>query len=203
MKAAGQRQYPAAVRWGAIVWLAIWVPAYWHTWGAINFLHFCDIAVFLTCVGFFFNSTLLISSQAVASILVDIAWIVDVCGKLLFGHYVFGGAAYMFDTHIALWVRLLSLFHVGMPILLLWAVCRYGYDHRGWILQSGIALVAFIASRFTAPALNMNYAYAEPFFHRQWGPAPTHIIVIFLFMVIVVYLPTHFALSRIAREPER
>ncbi|HTZ75948.1 MAG TPA: hypothetical protein VMB47_18675 [Candidatus Aquilonibacter sp.] len=195
-------RYPAALRWGAIVWLAIWIPAYWRTWGAINFLHFCDIAVFLACIGFIFNNALLISSQAVASLLVDLAWIADVAGKLLFGRYVFGGAAYMFDRHIALWVRLLSLFHVAMPSLLLWAVWRYGYDRRGWMLQCGIALVAFIASRFTNPALNMNYAYTDPFFHRQWGPAPVHVAVIFLFMVIVVYLPTHFVLLKIAKQPQ-
>jgi len=195
-------RYPALLRWGTAIWLAIWIPAYWHTWGAINFLHFCDIAVFLTCAGFIFNNALLISSQAVASILVDIAWMADVAGKLFFGRYVFGGAAYMFDARIALWVRLLSLFHVAMPILLLCAVCRYGYDRRGWMLQCAIALAAFIASRFTNPALNMNYAYSEPFFHRQWGPAPVHIVVIFLFMAIVVYLPAHFVLSKIAKKPQ-
>lgn len=196
MSAPEPKEFPLVLRWGAAVWLAVWIPAYWHTWGAVNFLHFCDISVILTCIGFNFGSTLLISSQAVASILVDITWIADVCCKILFGHYLLGGAEYMFDAHYALWVRLLSLFHIAMPVLLLWAVRRYGYDRRGWILQLGIAFVAFVASRFTDRALNMNYAYADPFFHRQWGPAPTHILVIFLFMLVVVYLPTHLALRR-------
>jgi hypothetical protein len=196
MTAPASKELPRALRWGAVVWLAIWIPAYWHTWGAVNFLHFCDIALTLTCVGFISNSTLLISSQAVASILVDITWIVDVSCKILFGRYLLGGAEYMFDAHYALWVRLLSLFHIAMPILLLWTVRRYGYDRRGWLLQLGIAFAAFVASRFTDKALNMNYAWADPFFHRQWGPAPTHILVIFTFMLLVVYLPTHLVLRR-------
>ena len=202
MDAAASKQLPRALRWSALVWLAVWFPVYWHTWGAINFLHFCDIAVILTCIGFIFNSTLLISSQAVAAILIDVTWTVDIVCKLLFGRYLLGGAEYMFDGRYALWVRLLSLFHIAMPILLLWSVWRYGYDRRGWLLQLGIAFAAFVASRFTNPALNMNYAFADPFFHRQWGPAPTHILVIFMFMLVVVYLPTHLVLNRWAKKRE-
>ena len=40
---------PPVLRWGAALWLIVWVPAYWRTWGAVNFLHFCDIGVILTC----------------------------------------------------------------------------------------------------------------------------------------------------------
>ncbi|HKQ88564.1 MAG TPA: hypothetical protein VJS43_17535 [Candidatus Acidoferrales bacterium] len=202
MNASASKKFPAALRWGLIVWLAVWLPVYWHTWGAINFLHFCDIAVILTCIGFISNSALLISSQAVAAILIDATWTVDIVCKILFGRYLLGGAEYMFDGHYALWVRLLSLFHIAVPILLLWGVWRYGYDRRGWLLQLGIAFAAFVASRFTNPALNMNYAFADPFFHRQWGPAPTHILVIFMFMLVVVYLPTHLVLKRWAKKPE-
>lgn len=201
MNDVAKKKFPAVLLWGAPVWLAVWIPAYWRTWGAVNFLHFCDIAVVLTCVGFFSDSVLLVSSQAVASILVDLTWIADVSCKLVTGHYLIGGTEYMFDAHFALWVRLLSLFHIAMPVLLLWAMWRYGYDRRGLILQLGIAFVAFIASRFTNPALNMNYAYTDPFFHRQWGPAPVHVLVIFIFMLVVVYLPTHLVLTKFAPEP--
>jgi hypothetical protein len=203
VNAVAKKKFPAVLRWGAPVWLAVWAPAYWRTWGAVNFLHFCDIAVVFTCAGLFFDSVLLVSSQLVASILVDLTWIADVTCKLISGHYLLGGTEYMFDTHYALWVRLLSLFHVVMPILLLWAIWRYGYDRRGLALQSGIAFVGFIASRFTNPALNMNYAFADPFFHRQWGPAPVHVLVIFVFMVLVVYGPTHLVLAKFAPEPAR
>jgi hypothetical protein len=196
MTAERGKPFPAALRWGAVVWLAVWIPAYWRTWGAANFLHFCDITVVLTCAGLFFESTLLISSQAVASLLVDAVWIIDVFWKIVFGRYLIGGTEYMFDTHYALWVRLLSLFHIAMPVALLWAVRRSGYDRRGWILQSAIALVALIAARFTNPALDVNYAFSDPFFHRQLGPAFTHILAVFGFMVFVVYLPTHFALMK-------
>jgi hypothetical protein len=191
--------YPRILRWAAIVWLAIWIPAYWHTWGAINFLHFCDIAIVLTCAGFFFESNLLISSQAVASLLVDATWIADLLWQLIFHRHLLGGTEYMFDPQYPLWVRLLSLFHVALPILLLWAMRRNGYDRRGCALQCAVAFVVCIASRFCNPALNMNYAFTDPFFHRQWGPAPVHVLATFAFMVFAVYLPTHFFLKYWAR----
>ena len=54
-----QEKLPDWLRWSAILWLLIWFPAYWHTWGAENFLHLCDLAVILTCIGFWADSALL------------------------------------------------------------------------------------------------------------------------------------------------
>src|SRR5580698_10285747 len=155
---ASAHRLPAALRWGAIVWLAVWIPAYWHYWGAANFLHLSDISVVISCVGVFFESPLLITSQAVASPAVDAVWTLDWLWHLAFHRPLLGGTEYMFDEQYPLWVRSLSLFHIFLPLVLLWAVRRVGYDPRGWILQSVIALPVFIASRFANPALNMNFA---------------------------------------------
>lgn len=193
---------PQWIRWVALVWLAFWFATYWRTWGPANFLHFCDIAEALACVGFVTDSALLISSQAVASLLVDLAWALDAGSKLVAGRHLIGGTEYMWDTRYPLWIRLLSLFHLALPVLLLWALRRVGYDRRALALQSAIALPAFIASRFVSQAENMNYAFADPFFHRAWGPAPVHIAVIFLFMVLIVYLPTHVLLKRLFQPPQ-
>jgi hypothetical protein len=194
---AAQTPIPRWLRWVALVWMLIWFPTYWHTWGASNFVQLCDIAVILTCVGIWTNSGLLISSQAVSALLVDLAWALDAGWRLFTRHHLLGGTEYLFDPSTPLWIRLLSLYHLALPPLLLWLVYRLGYDRRGWALQSAIALPVFIASRFTIPAKNMNFAFADPFFRRQWGRAPVHIVVIWLFMVFVVYLPTHFFLMRL------
>jgi hypothetical protein len=188
-------------RWLAIAWLLLWIPTYWRTWGASNFVQLCDIAVVLTCVGIWSNSSLLISSQAVSSLLVDFAWAVDAGWRLFFGRHLIGGTEYLFDEHYPLWVRLLSLFHLAMPVLLLWALRRRGYDSRGLALQCLIALFVFSAARFTDPAKNMNFAFTDPFFHRAWGPAPIHVAVTVLFMLIAAYLPTHLVLRRFFAAP--
>ncbi|MGC2331675.1 MAG: hypothetical protein WA581_09500 [Candidatus Acidiferrales bacterium] len=194
-----QPKLPLWIRWVAALWLVFWFAVYWRSWGPLNFLHLCDIAEILACIGFSADNALLISSQAVASPLVDIAWALDAGWTFVFGHHLIGGTEYLFDPSHALWVRLLSLFHLVLPVLLLWAVHRLGYDRRGFPLQLGIAFVAFVASRFAPAAQNINYAFTDPFFHRSWGPAPVHIVVIFLFMLVVPYLPTHLVLKRLFR----
>jgi hypothetical protein len=193
--------FPAWLRWAVLVWLAIWIPAYWRTWGAENFVHLCDMAVILVCVGVCTGSVLLLSSQAVSSLVVDAAWMLDAGWRLFRGHSLLGGADYLYDTRYPLWVRLLTLFHLAMPVLLLWALHRSGYDRRGWALQCAIALPLFIAARFTTPARNINYAFTDPFIHRAWGPAPIHVLISWLFMAVVVYLPTHLALKALFRPP--
>jgi hypothetical protein len=196
-----QRKLPLWIRWAALAWLVFWFTVYWRSWGALNFLHLCDIAEILACVGFAADNALLLSSQAVASLFVDAAWALDAGWTALSGHHLASGIEYLFDPSHALWVRLLSLFHLALPVLLLWAVHCLGYDRRGFLLQLGIALPAFIASRFAPAAQNINYAFADPFFNRSWGPAPVHIVVIFLFMLAVVYLPTHLILKRLFPPP--
>ena len=198
---ANTGKLPLWLRWASLVWLAVWVPAYWWTWGLQNFLHVCDIAVILTCAGLWWSNSLLLSSQAVSSILADLLWDLDAAWRLFSGHHLVGGTEYMWDAHHALWVRLLSLFHVFWPILLLCSLRRVGYDRRGYTLQSAIAAVALIAARFAAPAMNINYSFQDPLAHRAWGPAPVHLILIWLGFVIVVYLPTHFVLSRLLSRP--
>jgi hypothetical protein len=59
-----------------------------------------------------------------------------------------------------------------------------------------IAAVLLIFSRFLSPALNMNYAFRDPLFHRAWGPAPVHLAVILVGTVALLYWPTHALLSR-------
>jgi hypothetical protein len=196
--------HPAFVnwlRWGLVLWLFIWVPAYWRTWGPSNFLQLCDSAVILTCLGIWTASPLLLSSQAVASLIIDLVWALDAASRIFIGHHLIGGTEYLFDSQYPLWVRLLSLFHLAMPPLLLWALHRVGYDSRALALECAITAVIFAAARFTNPAKNMNFVFTDPFVHRQWGPAPVHVAVSVLFMLVVVYLPTHLLLRRLYPPP--
>lgn len=189
------------VRWLALAWLAVWAPAYWRFWGAANFLHVCDIAVVLTCIGLWTGDSLLLSSQAVGAIVPDVAWCLDAGSRLLFGRHLFGGTEYMWDPQMPLWVRLLSLFHVVLPVLLVWAVGRVGYDRRGWALQTGITAVLLGISRLFAASRNLNYAYVEPVFHRAWGPAPVHLFAVLAVMALLLYLPPHVVLLKTLPPP--
>lgn len=198
-----RQNIPRWLRWSALVWLLVWFPIYWHAWGAANFLHLCDVAVILTCIGLWSGNVLLISSQAVSSLLIDVTWALDAAWRYFLGHHLIGGTEYLFDARFPLSVRVLSLFHLVMPPLLLWSLHRVGYDRRGWPLQSVIAMVLFIASRFTDPAKNLNFAFRDAFFLRTWGPAPIHIAISLLLLIFVVYFPTHLLLKTLFPPPSR
>jgi hypothetical protein len=192
-----QGHFPSWVRWACILWMAVWVPAYWATYGWANFLHLCDIAVILTCIGLWRTDALLLSSQAVGSLLSDPLWALDVAWRLAFGHHLVGGTQYMWNPSFPLWVRLLSSFHIVLPVVLVWSVHRTGYDRRGWAVQSSIAGIVLVASRFLSPALNLNFAYRDPLLHRAWGPAPVHLAFMLVVLAVVFYLPVHWALTHI------
>jgi len=195
--------FPEWVRWTALIWLGVWLTIYLKFWGATTFLFLCDIAVILTCLGLFTGNALLLSSQAVSSLVVDTAWMLDIATKLIFDRHLIGGTDYFFDPNYPLWVRLFSLFHVVMPFLLIYAVRRTGYDRRALRLQIVIATVAMIASRFANAARNINFAFLDPILHRQWGSAPVHVFAMLAGLTIVIYVPTHAILSRIFPAPPR
>jgi hypothetical protein len=198
---APRHKIPYWFRWLALLSLILWFAAYWHAWGPANFLHLCDIAVILTCIGLWTNNALLISSQAVSSVLIDIVWTLDAAARLIFGRHLIGGTEYLFDATTPLWARLLSLFHIVLPFILLWSLSRLGYDHRGWKLQSAILVPVLIASRFVTPDQNLNFAVQDPFFHRSYGTARTHLFITFFFLIFVVYFPTHWLFSRVFSPP--
>jgi hypothetical protein len=198
---APRQKIPESLRRFALLFLAVWFAAYWHAWGPANFLHLCDIAVILTCFGLWTNSALLVSSQAVSSVLIDLVWTLDAAARFCFGRHLIGGTEYLFDATTPLWARLLSLFHIVLPLILLWSLSRLGYDRRAWKLQSAILLPVLIASRFVTPEQNLNFAVKDPFLHRSYGPAPAHLAITFLFLVFVVYFPTHVLFSRLFSAP--
>jgi hypothetical protein len=194
-------EYPTWMRWLALAWFLVWFPSYWRAWGAANFLHLCDVAVIITCIGIWTQSALLISSQAVGVLLVDIAWTVDAASRVFFRRPLVPGNEYLLDPHYPIWIRLLTLFHLAMPPLLLWGVYRMGYDRRAWALQSAITLPVFVLARFTHSATNIDFAFSDPFFRHQLGPPPIHILIIWIFMVLVVYWPAHWLLKRFFCSP--
>jgi hypothetical protein len=189
------------LRWFSLLWMAVWLPAYFRVWGWANLLHLCDVAVILTFVGIWLANPLLLSSQAVGSVAAGIFWFMDVSWRLVTGRFLVGGTDYMWDARYPLWVRLLSTFHIGLPLVLLWTLRRVGYDRRALALQSAIAAFLLIVSRFLSAEVNLNYAYRDPIFHRAWGPVPMHLAVIFIPLVVLIYWPTHVLLSWLFRVP--
>lgn len=198
---AGPARFPR-LGWLGLLWLAVYLPVYASAYGARNFLFLCNIGVILTAIGLIVRSRLLVSSQAVAAPVIALAWLLDAGWKLATGDFLYGATAYMWDPAFPLVARLLSLYHVGWP-LLLWAVLhRVGYDRRGWPLQAGIAAAAMVAARLLAPASeNINFAWTDPFLGRQFGPVWLHLLICWGLLSTVAYGATHAALRRLFPVP--
>jgi hypothetical protein len=194
-------QLHPVLRWAVLLWLLVWLPVNLQAWGWQNMMHFCDVGAVIACLGIFMQLPLLFSSQAVGSLFVGVLWSLDIAWRLATGHHLVGGTEYMWNERYALWIRLLSTFHIGLPLVMLWAMRKMGYDPRALALQSAIAAVLLIFSRFLSPALNMNYAFQDPLFHRAWGPAPVHLAVIFAGTVLLLYWPTHALLGKTFAVP--
>jgi len=142
------------------------------------------------------GSPLLLSSQAVSSILADAVWAMDAGSRLFLGRHLFGGTEYMWDASFPLAVRLLSLFHLFWPVLLVWSVRRVGYDRRGLGLQIVIAGALLVVSRLAGRAANLNFAFRDPIWGLSLEPAELHLAATLAFLTAVFYLPTHLVLSR-------
>lgn len=188
------------LRWFSLIWMAVWLPSNLYYWGVANLMHLCDVGIVLAFIGIWLASPVILSSQAIAAISAGFLWALDVGSRLGVGRHLVGGTEYMWDTQYPLWVRLLSTFHIGLPFVLLWTLRKVGYDPRSLVLQSAIAAVLLVISRFLSPQLNMNYAFTDPVWHRAWGPVPIHLALTLLVIVAVIYWPTHALLALLFRS---
>jgi hypothetical protein len=192
-----ERPFPIA-RWVGLAILGVWGWAYARYWGVQDFLFLCNVAMVLTCAGLWFGNSLLLSSQAVSTTVIGTLWGIDVAWRALsHGHTLIGGTEYMWDASRPLWVRLLSFDHLAVPATALWAIRKVGYDRRAWAFQSGLAAVVLVLSRWVSPESNLNFAQKELVTYHSWGPAATHLLVVWSVLVLIVYWPVHAVLGRI------
>ena len=173
------------------LFLAVLVPVYWAHYGPKNFLWFSDIALFGAGAALWIGSPLLASMMMLAVLLPECAWNLDFFGRLLTGHPMFGMSAYMWNPRIPRYLRALSLFHVPLPIGLVWLVHRLGYDRRAWLGQSLLALVVLpVTFWLTDPAENVNWVHGLGAPQRCLRPW-LYLALLILAFSLVLYLPPH------------
>jgi hypothetical protein len=174
------------------------VPIYWRRYGPANFLWFSDIALLLTVPALWFESPLLVSMTALAVTLPELAWNIDFFVRASTGVSLLGLAAYMFDRGIPRFVRTLSLFHVGLPLLPIWLLYRLGYDKRALIAQTVVASVILPLSYFFSdPRQNINWVYGFGAKPQTRIPAVWFLIFLILLFPFALYLPIHLVLGKL------
>jgi len=173
------------------IWVLVWAPLYWQHYGAQNFLYFCDLGNLLVAWALWSESRLIFSWQAVGLLLFQTLFVVDLASAVLTGAHPIGGTEYMFDPSLPRFLRLLSLFHLAMPPLLLWAIWRLGYDERGWKYQTAMAWIVVPINYFWRPQYDVNWARG-PFFREQHMiPGLAYLAIYLVVVPAMVYWPTH------------
>ena len=190
----GGDQIHLGIKVGYTLFLLVLVPVYWAQYGPKNFLWFSDIALLATGAALWLESPLLASMMALAVLLPELAWNADFFGRLLTGHRLFGMSAYMFDPAPPRYLRALSLFHVPLPVGLVWLVHRLGYDRRAFMLQCLLALIVLPVTYWvTGPAENVNWVYGLGS-QQRWMAPWVYLALLTVSFWLVLYLPPHLAL---------
>lgn len=199
---AGMR-IPLWLKVGWTIWLAVWAPLCWHQYGAQNFLFFCDLGNVLIGLGLWLESALIFSWQACGLLLFQTLFTIDLLGALLTHRHPIGGTEYMFDPSLPLAIRLLSLFHVVTPLLLLWAIWRLGYDARGWKWQTLEAWIVVPVCYLWRPEKDVNWARGLHFHEQHLVPGMVYLLAYLIVVPLAVYWPTHLGLRSMFSRPAR
>jgi hypothetical protein len=179
----------------AVVTVAVYVVKY----PLGNFFWFSDIALVLTVPALWFESSLLASMMTVGLLLPEAFWNIAFFGRLLTGKRLGGLTDYMFDAGLPRYLRALSLFHVFLPLLLLWMVHALGYAEQALIGQTVLSWVVLpLTYRFVDPKLNVNWVRSNRIGKRRLPPL-ARLGLLMVGNAMVVYLPAHVLLRALFR----
>lgn len=177
------------------------MPVVLWAYGPQNFLWICNIAQFLVLYAVWRDDRLVLSSQAGTVCVVGIVWGLDLLLGLATGGRSASFTAYMFDPQLPLAARAVSLYHVGLPLFVLWLLRRTGYDERGphlQVLVGGLAVVAGWV--LTEPVRNVNWVHAPFGVEQAWLPAPAFVALLLVLYPVLLYWPGHWLVRAILRR---
>ena len=186
--------------WLSLTWTVVVIGiliVYWFRYGPANYLWFSDIALIGSVVALWLESDLLASTMLIGSLLPELLWNASLVSRLLLGLRITGIVDYMFEPERPLHLKLLSLFHIPMPLILVWLVWVLGYDPRALLIMTAICWIALPLTRaITDPYRNINWVHGpggegvrQSTLHPQaW------IALLMVALPVGVYLPTHWLL---------
>ncbi len=183
---------PRGFKWAYLAFVLVLVPIYAAVHGWFNFLWFSNVALLGGLLAAWLESRRLASMMLVAVVLLELGWVLDfLLSMLVWGWAPLGIVHYMFNPEIPLFVRLLSLYHLPLPFVLIWLVWRLGYDPRAWrymaILGWAILLLTFALAD---PENNVNWVLGPGGQVQEWMHPVTWLGVVMAFCTGVWWL-TH------------
>lgn len=140
--------------------MIILIPIYWYFYGFKNFLWLSDIGLFLTVLALWTNSVLMMSIAAVEMFFFELIWNLDFWMILFFDISKIKLADYMFDSQYPIGLRLLSLFHIFMPIIWISYLYSFGYDANAIYYAIFLFwIILLLTYFFTDPSQNINWIF--------------------------------------------
>lgn len=184
------RKIPLLAKWLYTAFMAVLVPVYWICYGPTNFLWFSDITLITTFLALLFELPLIASIAAAFGIVLESIWLVDFLGVFFFDIHLIHLADYMFESQRPLGLRLLSLFHVVLPPLLLWLVWKLGYVRKAWPWATLLSWIVIATSWLvTDPSLNINWVYG--YLNTAWTSSPALYLLALTLAINGVQALTH------------
>lgn len=185
--------------------LAVMVPTYWTCYGWTNFLWFSDLALFLATLTLWTGRRLFASIGAVLALVLEGAWNLDFFSGLLARRHPIGIARYMWDDGQPRFLRAISLFHLALVPLLLYLVRKLGYDRRAMRWSVGFAWVVLPVTYRLVGLRGRNVNWVQGPGDRPQQPLrpSTYLGLLMIGLPLLVFLPTHVALSRWQGERHR
>ncbi|MFW6025143.1 MAG: hypothetical protein ACOCRX_02265 [Candidatus Woesearchaeota archaeon] len=167
-------------------------------YGVSSFLWLCHFALVLLFFGMWFENKMILSMMALTSIPFYISWsvlfIIDILTDISFE-----SIAYMFEPSLPTLLRGVSLFHIFLPIFILFILFEIGYNPNIFYLQSIIGMVILILTYLDSPELNINWVYGIGSPQNIVHPI-LYLILLMIALIFIVYLPTHLTLSHFFKK---
>lgn len=125
---------------------------------------FCNAAIYLLAIGFYFESSMVLTGILIGALVVQIPWVLDFLARLFFGYRLFGVADYMFEYGFNNLRFYAELDHLLIIPLSAYATKKLGLHKRGWIFAGILAIVINAGAYvFSSPLDNVNCVFYSCF----------------------------------------
>ena len=183
------------VKVASLAWLVVWMPLRAAAYPAASWLSFCAFGAVLLVIGIVTENRLLVSWQAVSLLIGQLIYSADAIARWAGAATGPGGTSYLFDERTPVAVRSLSLFHLVLPLVIVYAVRRLGYDRRALGLQLATAALVLPLSFLSGAAnINLVWAGAGASTHAPY----VHLVAAFVAFPLICYVPAHVLCAAIS-----
>lgn len=183
---------PLALKLGFSAWIVVWMPSVIVLLGPQNFFWICNLANFLILIGLWTESRLILSMQWLSVALIGLFWGIDLGTAWLTGLHPIGGTEYMLDPDFPTAAKILSFYHLALPLVSGFCVYRLGYAPRALPLQAGlVAGLVLLSWGLTDPVRNINMVHEPVILGLVDLPTAAYLPFLVLSWIVVLLLPMH------------